>query len=208
MNTASVVTKPGVEASLQRPPVLRTLVFLDLETTGLDPQRDEIIEVAAMRVDPTSLAVEAWMDTRVAPSALVVLDPEAAALNGFKAEDWQDAPGLERVLPALARFLEGCIIVGHNPAFDWAFLQAGFRRLGIRPPEVGHHLVDTASLAWPLLRHGFIQSLSLAALCDHYGISNAGAHHALEDVVRTYRVFLRLLRAEGNAAVVEGGGVQ
>lgn len=206
LGPSNVAATPAVVAQ----PAPRPLAFLDIETTGLDPTRDEIIEVAAMRVDPISLSVEAWFHTKIAPSPDVLVDPRAAELNGFRAEDWPDAPKLENVLPLLARFLEGCLIVGHNPAFDWAFLSAAFRRLGMRRPNVGHHLLDTASLAWPLLRLGFIRSLALRDVCDHYRISNEGEHHALCDVVRTYQVFLRLLRAgtAGNAAVVQEGGIQ
>lgn len=191
-------------------PALRPLVFLDLETTGLDPQVDDILEVAAMRVDPLSLSAEGWFETKVAPSPGAVVDPRAAELNGYRIEDWTEAPAIEAVLPPLTRFLEGCLIVGHNPAFDWAFLSAAYRRLCVRRPNVGHHLLDTATLAWPLLRHGFVKSLSLRDLCNHYRISNVGEHHALEDVVRTYQLFLRLVGAgtTGNAAVVKGGCLQ
>ena len=213
MTTAIVLrapTTPVLVPDLVARPPLRPLVFLDLETTGLDPMADDIIEVAAMRVDPISLSVEGCFETKVAPSPGVLVDPRAAELNGFRAEDWSEAPECRNVLPLLARFIEGCLIVGHNPAFDWAFLSTAFRRLGVRRPSVGHHLIDTASLAWPVLRYGFVTSLSLRDLCDHYGISNAGAHHALEDVVRTYELFLRLLgeTTAGNAAVVKGGGLQ
>jgi DNA polymerase-3 subunit epsilon len=183
----------------QRP--LRPLAFIDIETTGVDPTRDEIIDIAVMRVDPITLAAEGWFESKVAPSPDVVVDPEAAALNGFDAEDWADAPEIGSVLPCLARFIEGCQIVGHNPAFDWAFLSAAFRRFHLRRPDVGHHLIDTASLAWPLLRFGLVSSLSLNHLCEHYGISNAGEHHALEDVVRTYQLFLRLLREDLKAVL-------
>jgi DNA polymerase-3 subunit epsilon len=210
VTTTAIVLKcpfspaPAVEA----PPTLRPIVFLDLETTGLDPQRDSIIEVAAMRVDPTSFAIEGWFETKIAVPAGVDVDPRAAELNGFRSEDWPDAPELADVLELLARFLEGCLIAGHNPAFDWAFLSAAFRRLGVRRPNVGHHLLDTASLAWPLLRLGFVRSLALRDICEHYGISNRGEHHAMADVVRTYRVFLRLLHAPGNADVFGGRSVQ
>jgi DNA polymerase-3 subunit epsilon len=190
-------------------PRLRPIAFIDIETTGLDLQRDSIIEVAAMRVDPISLDVESWFATRIAPAANAVVDPEAARLNGYRAEEWVDAPPIQEVLPQLAGFLEGCLIAGHNPAFDWAFLSAAFRRLGLRRPDVGHHLLDTATLAWPLFRLGFLRSLTLRELCEHYGVSNVGEHHALCDAVRTYQVFLRLLHAgAGNVEVVTGGGLQ
>jgi DNA polymerase-3 subunit epsilon len=180
---------------------LRPLAFVDIETTGVDPSQDEIIDIAVMRVDPTTLAAEGWFESRIAPSPDVVFDPGALAINGYNAEDWADAPEIDVVLPQVARFIEGCQIVGHNPAFDWGFLTAAFRNQHMKRPDVGHHLLDTASLAWPLLRFGLVSSLSLNHLCEHYDISNAGEHHALEDVVRTYQLFLRLLREDLKAVL-------
>lgn len=197
-------------AEVRPQPVARPLIFIDIETTGLDPLRHDIIEVAAMRVDPVSLGVEAVFESRVRPTSTTPADASAVELNGFQAEEWDDAPLLEEVLVSLRGFLEGGLLIGHNPTFDWTFLLTAYRTLGVRPPKVDHHLIDTVSLAWPLLRQGMVRSLSLLELCKHYGIPNQGAHHALEDVVRTYQVLLRLVRAEhpGNAEVAAAGGIQ
>jgi len=169
------------------------LVFLDLETTGLNPRTSEIIEIAAMKVDSQTLEVLDWFATKVRPSDGALVEPEAVEINGFSADEWADAPGVGDVLLVLRKFLDGCLVAGHNPAFDWAFLTTTFHRLGMQLPQVQHHLLDTASLGWPLLRHGLVTSLSLRALCAFFGISNVGAHHALADVMRTYQVFLRLV---------------
>lgn len=171
----------------------RTLTFLDIETTGLNPLLSDIVEVAAMKVDETTLAVLDMVETRVRPPAGTFLDPEAIALNGFNLDDWLDAPTADQVLPQLRTFLDGSRIVGHNPGFDWAFLRTAFFRFGLAAPDVDCHLLDTASLAWPLLRRGLVPSLSLRELCSFFGISNQGAHRALRDVVRTYQLFLKLI---------------
>jgi DNA polymerase-3 subunit epsilon len=171
----------------------RTLTFLDIETTGLNPVLSDIVEVAAMKVDERTLAVLDMVETRVRSPTGTFLDPEAIALNGFNLDDWLDAPSADQVLPQLRTFLDGSRIVGHNPGFDWAFLRTAYFRFGLAAPDIDCHLLDTASLAWPLLRRGLVPSLSLRELCAFFGISNEGAHHALRDVVRTYQLFLKLI---------------
>jgi DNA polymerase-3 subunit epsilon len=185
----ALVVTSAIGSHAKPPP----LVFLDLETTGLNPLTSDIIELAVMKVDSQSLAVLDWFATKVRPSDGALVEPEAAELNGFSPDEWADAPGVGDVLLVLRRFLDGCLVAGHNPGFDWAFLTATFHRLGMRLPRIEHHLLDTASLAWPLLRGGLVSSLSLGALCSFFEISNVGAHHALADVVRTYQLFLRLI---------------
>ena len=79
MTTTAIVlratSKPVLVPDLVAQPPLYPLVFLDIETTGLDPMANDIIEVAAMRVDPRTLSVEAWFETRVAPTPGFLIDP-------------------------------------------------------------------------------------------------------------------------------------
>ena len=129
----------------------------------------------------------------VRPPEDAVVDAQAARLNGYTRKAWADAPEASEVLPKVAEALRGCIVAGHNPAFDWAFLTAAFRRAGLPPPDVDYHLVDTASLAWPLLRKGKIPSLSLKDLCAHFKVPKEGAHRAMADVERAFAVYRHLL---------------
>lgn len=171
----------------------RPLGFVDVETTGIDPHVHALIEVAVLRVDADTLAVLDRFESKVRPPEDARVEPEAARINGYSRKAWADAPGAAEVLPKVANALWGCIIAGHNPAFDWAFLTAAFRRLTLPPPEVDYHLVDTASLAWPLLRKGRIHSLSLKDLCAYFKVPNDGAHRAMADVERTFAVYRHLL---------------
>jgi DNA polymerase-3 subunit epsilon len=187
----------------------RSLLFVDVETTGLDPARNEIIELAAVRVHPQLLFVQRELVTRVRPQFPERCGLEAAALNGFDPEKWDDAPDVYDVLKRYAPIAEGCVLVGHNIGFDKAFLTSGFRRAGLEEPKMDHHVIDTASLAWPLVAVGALQSLSLATVCDALGISNEGAHSARRDVARTMEVYRRLMALRmampaGAASPVEG----
>jgi DNA polymerase-3 subunit epsilon len=174
----------------------RPLAFVDVETTGLDPQVHALIEVAVLKVDADILAVIDRFESRVRPAPDAVVDPAAARVNGYAPEDWSDAPDLQDVLPRVAAILGGSIIAGHNPGFDWAFLSAAFRRADSPLPDVDHHLLDTASLAWPLLRKGAIPSLSLRDLCAHLKVTNDGAHRAMADAERAFHVYRHLMEAK------------
>jgi DNA polymerase-3 subunit epsilon len=160
---------------------MRPLAFVDLETTGLDPQRHEIIEIGAIRVDSSTLAVLAEVDVRVAPVHIERADPESLRINGYSAEGWVDAVDLHEAFDQVAPLLDGAVLAGHNVGFDKNFLNEGWKRLGRVHPKIDHHTLDTASLAWPLYTAGAVESLSLSPLCDHFGIRRVFPHRAIDD---------------------------
>jgi DNA polymerase-3 subunit epsilon len=172
----------------------RPLAFIDLETSGTDPLMHAILEVAVVRVDPRTFELLDTYESKVRPPLDAVFDARAVAINGYTPEAWAGAPSALSVLPALATRIEGCLVAGHNVQFDWAFLRVAFRRHEVLLPSVDHHLLDTASLAWPLVRRGQVSSLSLRALCAHFRVPNDGAHRALGDALRSLAVFRHLLR--------------
>lgn len=172
---------------------MRDLAFIDVETTGLEPDYHEVIEVAAVRLDPRTLDIQVEMDAKVRPDRPERAEREALEQNGYTPEDWTDARPLVEVLAQLTPVLSGCCLAGHNVGFDWAFLRSSYRRVDALQPDVDYHFVDTASLAWPLVAAGLIERPKLEALCNHFGISNEGAHSAPADVRRTIEVYRRLM---------------
>lgn len=172
---------------------MRPLVFVDCETTGLDPARHELIEVAALRVHPRTLAVETELSLKVRPERIEDADPEALRINGFNEEAWADAVSLDEAMTQLAPVLEGAALAGHNVAFDRGFLEAAWTRVGHHPSDLDHHLLDTATLAWPLLSFGAIESVSLTPVCKHLGIDRGEEHWALDDARASLEVAKRLL---------------
>ena len=112
-----------------------SLVFLDTETTGLDPAQHEIWEIA-YAVDDGEIC------SGILPHSLKTADPEALALNGYHRPSRGAAnpdPGLD---PFLRKLFTGATIVGSNPAFDTAFLRA---RWGVAPWH--HRLIAVESMA-------------------------------------------------------------
>ena len=117
---------------------MRPLVFVDCETTGLDPACHELIEIAALRVHPQTLAVESEVALKVRPERIEDADPEALRINGYSEDAWADAVSLDEAMAQLAPVLEGAMPAGHNVAFDRGFLDAAWTRVGHRPENLDH----------------------------------------------------------------------
>lgn len=173
----------------------RDLVFFDIETTGLIPGTHEILEIAGVRLDIESLDEVASFEARVFPRRIETASPEALAINGYDAEAWKTT-----ALPlevALFDFVEICkdqvTLVGHNPVFDWAFVRPALAEFDLLA-EVDYHVIDTASLAWPIAMSGAIDRVKLAVLCDHLGIDNEGEHRALTDCRRAADAYRKMMR--------------
>jgi len=99
-------------------------VVLDVETTGLSPQRDRVLELALATVDGSGRVIEEWA-TRINPQGPV----GATHIHGITAADVARAPVFSDVLGEVTHRLTGGAVVAHNAAFDLAFLRAEFARV-------------------------------------------------------------------------------
>lgn len=172
---------------------MRPIAILDTETTGLNPNDHEIIDVAVLRVDPRSLAIEAELALRVRAVHPERVTPDALAVNGFDPKRWDGAVGIGRAMLEVQEMTRGCVLAGHNVGFDVEFVHAASRRAGLGELEVHHHRIDTGTLAWPLLQAGAVDSLRLDALCAYFGVDIPGAHTARADVHRTLAILRAML---------------
>jgi len=161
-------------------------VALDLETTGLDPTHDRVIEVGAVAFTPEQILgrLEQLVDPgRSVPEAVLRLtriDP--AQLRG--------AGPAAPVLAALADLLRGREAVGHGASLDIDFLVAA----GLWPD--GTEILDTLHLARILLPGS--PSHSLPALALELGLEQPRPHRALDDADATRQLLLRLREVAGN----------
>ncbi|MDP9238305.1 MAG: exonuclease domain-containing protein [Chloroflexota bacterium] len=154
-------------------------ISLDLETTGLDPEVDEIIEVAAIRFDASGV-----LDTYhsfVNPDRK--LEFRIALLTHISAEELERAPHFGSIAPELERFIGVDPIVGQNPTFDTGFLA----RKGVQVFGPTFDTFDLASLLLPGLRQ-----YSLGAIADHLGLEFTNRHRADADADAAMRVFAAL----------------
>ena len=181
-----------------------TIAFVDLETTGLDPSRHDIIELGVVLVDARTLEVLDEYEALVIPERLGDAQLDALAINGFTTAAWEHALPLREALLAVAPLLDGALIAGHNVGFDWSFLEAGFRRAGLALPNVDYHRLDTASLAWPLVVTGELPSMSLEPLAKLLGLERPHPHRALADARCSLEVARRLVERMRAGGVLTG----
>ena len=159
----------------------RTYVALDLEGTGMDPARHEIIEIAAVLCDRDRIIDR--FSTLVRPRDRLSLD--IAVLTGIDPGELDKAPSLGEVAPALRRFVAGRPLVGQSIAFDLQMLEAG----GI---VLSNAIYDTYDLATLLLPD--LPAYNLATIAAELGIVPETSHRALSDAEITAQVFQGLLR--------------
>ena len=129
----------------------RSLLFLDLETTGLNPGLHEITEIGALLVSQPDFKVLETYQSKVMPTHLETASPTALQIGHFKLETWQrEAKPLETALAELAKISRGAILSGFNLTFDWAFLQTAFNQVGMEDPFY-YHRFDIMSAAYTIL---------------------------------------------------------
>lgn len=170
----------------------KSLCFLDLETTGLHPEKHEILEIGCVVTDPTAAEVLAEFSSKVMP--LGEVDPQVAAINGFDREAWQrEAVPVVDALRQLEELAAPAILVAHNMPFDGGFVDAAVRRFGIGW-RGSHRRVCTQTLAWPLVAFGRVKSAGLDALLGYFGLPpRTGAHSALADARYCREIYRALM---------------
>jgi ATP-dependent DNA helicase DinG len=152
------------------------LVAVDLETTGLDSARDEIIEIGAVRTRDGEILDE--FTTLINPGRTI--PAPITHLTGIRGEDVLDAPGIQTVLPQLSAFVGNAALLGHNITFDASFLyRHGILRSNAR--------VDTYEMAAVLLPRA--PRYSLTSLSTIIGADIESAHRAVFDARATVRLY-------------------
>jgi ATP-dependent DNA helicase DinG len=159
---------------------MNPIVIIDLETTGLDPQKDAIIEIAAIRFDGNR--IDAEFETLVNPNRHI---PEhITQLTGIDDAMVRNAPRIGEILGQLEEFCGDLPVLGQNVRFDLGFL----RRQRALP---FNEAVDTYEMASVLLPSA--SRYNLGALGQLLGIPLSATHRAMDDVRVTLAVYQRLI---------------
>jgi DNA polymerase III epsilon subunit family exonuclease len=165
------------------------LVVFDLETTGLDPEVDRIIEIGAIKLH--GLAPVAEYASLVAPEGVELTD-EIIKITGITPAMLDGQPRIAEVLPRFLEFIDGAVLVAHNAEFDLAMIRAASSRLGI---DLDWPCFCTLKMARELLPD--LENKKLDTLAAHYGLSFEARHRAIGDIKVTVGVLNGLLKAEG-----------
>ncbi|WP_026962490.1 helicase C-terminal domain-containing protein [Alicyclobacillus herbarius] len=149
-------------------------VVLDLETTGLSPDRHEILEIGAVE----------WIDGQIGETFHSLIRPASKVdaaifeLTGLSPADLMHAPPMADVLPRLLSFLEGHVLAGHHIEFDLGFLHAACEAFGYVLP-VSEDALDTLHLSRILCPQA--REHRLIDLARRYNIPVRTPHRALAD---------------------------
>ena len=166
--------------------------FIDCEFGGLDPEQHDITEVAVIVTD-YRLAEIATGEWKVAARAERISD-EAAAISGYDAEAWRDAPPVRQVLTELASLMPAgktVVVAGQNVRMDVMFLERAYKNCGI-PFPFDYHVIDLATLfyTWSLVSGEPVAALSLRQAAITAGlIDGAVPHRAMADTRLTLEAF-------------------
>lgn len=157
-------------------------VIFDLETTGISPNYDEVIEISALKVKGGKVVDE--FNTLVNPGRKIPFG--ATKVNGITNAMVAEAPAFSHVLAEFLDFAEGLVLVGHNIArFDMKFIWRDAEQYFGEIPQ--NNYVDTLQVArkhLPKMDHH-----RLVDLAEYYGISSEGAHRALNDCYMNQKVY-------------------
>ncbi len=164
-----------MELKLRRP-----IVFLDLETTGVDPAKDRIVEVSLVKVQPDGS--EEVKTRRINPG--MPIPPESTQVHGITDDDVKDEPRFEQIAKSLAAYIEGCDLAGYNSnKFDIPVLAEEFLRAGVDVDLKKRKFVDVQTIF-----HKMEQRTLVAAYRFYCDKNLEEAHSAEADTLATYEV--------------------
>ncbi|WP_165065367.1 exonuclease domain-containing protein [Paludisphaera rhizosphaerae] len=163
-------------------------IALDLETTGLDPRSDRVIEIGALICDGEGRTLETF-ERLINPGRPI--GPLASQINGLCDSDLIGAPPASVVLAELNELLrraENAPLIAHNAAFDAGFLGMEFTRSGMSIPN--RPVLDTLPLARSVLPD--LESHRLDRLVAYFGTGEKARHRALADAKAVIDLWFRL----------------
>jgi len=164
-----------------------TYVVFDLETTGLSSNYDEIIEVAACKVQHGMIIDE--FSEYVKPTRTI--DEFITNLTSITNDDVRGAESIQTILPRFIEFIDGCVLVAHNATFDCSHIYSNMRKLNIYHGE-NYPTIDTLQLA-RVFYGDRLKKFNLDAVCKLFDVENEHHHRAIYDARATAQVFIKML---------------
>lgn len=161
----------------------KAMVFLDLETTGLDPLNDQIIEIGAIKIE---------QGQTVEFHCLVQTDhtvsPAVTELTGISQEMLRAGTPLSDSMHALRDFIDGVTLIGYNISFDIRFINAAFSKFNI--DRIQNTVIDLISICKK--KNSFQANYKFETSLKEYQITNTVPHRALEDARLMHQLYMKL----------------
>ena len=160
--------------------MIKDYIAFDLETTGLDAEKDYIIEIGALKVKNGKVC-ERFMEFVKPP---ISVPKQITNITGITDAMLSCAKETEDIIRGFESFCEDFMLVGHNILFDYKFMKKYMAAYGLPFEKQG---IDTLKLARKV--HKGLESKSLGTLCAYYNITNQAAHRAYHDALATAKIY-------------------
>lgn len=171
------------------------VVVFDLETTGLSPEKDAVVEIGAVRIVNGRIEESLRYETLVKPTnaagEVIHIPWYTQRIHGISDAMVRDAPSIAKVMPEFIDFVGGSAVVAHNMGFDGGFMRANAARLGLAwRPAAEFCTVQLSRRAFPRER-----AHNLTVLAERLGLNFApgGRHRSFGDVQVTAQAYVRLM---------------
>ena len=180
----------GVECSKSTKKQFDSFIAFDVETTGLDPKKDRIIELSALRFEHGEIVDR--FSTLINPQRKI--PEEVSKLTHIRDKDVESAPVESKVMDKFSFWIgdakEGeTVMVAHNAPFDVSFIESAFKRSGV---DAKLKYVDTLSIARKNLPD--LENHKLGTVAEHFGIKLKNAHRAGSDADACGLIFIELMK--------------
>lgn len=150
-----------------------SFVAFDTETTGIDIEKDRVVEIGAIKFDRSGIISR--MNVLINPS--MPIPPDASKVNNITDEMLQDKPPMEAVIHDFLRFIKNSILVIHNAKFDIGMMDSELKRLGAS--GITNKVVDTLVFAREV--YPGLKTYALQKLAELFNINVKDAHRAEDD---------------------------
>lgn len=163
--------------------MIDSFIALDLETTGISPANDRIIEIGMVRV--INGIPDAEYQSLVYPG--YEISKFIMELTGITNDMLKGQPPIDEILPEILDFIGDLPLLGHNIIFDYGFLKKAVITSGGKFEKNG---IDTLKIARRILPGN--EKKNLDVLCEHFGIDSGTSHRALDDAKSAMKLYYKL----------------
>lgn len=184
-------TDSGIPATslVKDKPTTSYLVFLDIETTGLNADIDQIIEIGAIKVSGDEV-----IEFHRLIQASTPLSDTVCNLTGITDEMLREGTVLENSIRDLDIFIQGATLVGYNISFDIRFLNKALEKYSLEPI----HNKTVELMREVKKRNSFQTNYKFETSLKEYGINKAVLHRALEDAKLMYQLYTHMGLEQGS----------
>lgn len=165
-------------------------VIVDLETTGLSPLKNEIIEIGAIKVENGK--VIDTMDIFIKPK--VPVSKFITRLTGITNEMLEDGIDIQEGMSKFVEFSKGYTLMAHNARFDMSFLNSNMNTCFNQNLE--NECLDTLKISKEKIKG--LSSYKLENLANYFNVDYTGAHRAIKDCEITLDVYNNLMKLPSN----------